>query len=296
MKSKCLTALAGLMALGVASSAMADDCNNLGSNTTWNTNFANLETAIEKANYDEAIDVAKTLYGICQRSPALNYYTGMAMKGKGDTERAAIYFQKASEYTSDIAVDPGMSRRIWYARYESEHPDATPEALAAAKEKYDAQVMATADLQKQLQEQSQQLEVKKATAAVTTLADLESAVTNWKVGMWTSVGVTTLGVAMTIAGGMIAKKADKLKKSDTAKSGWKINPAHNAGWAVFGTGIGLGVTGLTMTIMTAYNYVKYSDRLDAMYEQQGQSTEETTEPVSYRFDVTPTSASFGMTF
>ena len=51
------------------------------------------------------------------------------MRGSGDEERAKIYFQKSSESLSIMAADPGLSRKIWYTRYESEHPESTAEAL-----------------------------------------------------------------------------------------------------------------------------------------------------------------------
>ena len=268
-----------------ASMAFADDCNNLGGNPAWTSNFGKMESAIEKGKYDDAIEYAKPLFAICQRSPALLYYTGLAMKGKGDLDRSKQYLIKASDMTSDVAVDPGMSRRIWFARYEAEFPEAAPESLQAKADAMAEQKAKYAELEKQVAEKAA---ADKEAAIQTDVAStmlLGKTLSNWRASMWAGVGITAAGIAATIAGSVLVVKSDKVEAKgniDTSNSGFAVKKSYLAGWALIGAGIVATVGGTVLTGIAGSRFVRTSDELDKKQV--------------FSFSVSPTSVAFGMEF
>ena len=287
MNKKLLIGLGLALAATASTNAFADSCDNLASNATWTSNFSKLETAVEKGQYDDAVEYAKPLFGICQKSPALLYYTGLAMKGKGDADRATQYFIKAAEMTSDVAVDPGMSRRIWYARYEAEHPEATPEALKAKADELAAEQAKYNELKsewdaKNVEEREEQARMEVAGAYL-----IEESKRNWGGAMWAGVGITAGGLILAITGGVLSMKVDKIEKSgetNADKSGFAVTKTYVASWAMLGAGIAMTVGGAVLTGIAGYHYAKID------LDNDGSADE------SVSFNVLPGSVSFGMTF
>lgn len=106
-----------------------DACNELSTNTEWNNGIKVITQLIQSNRYDDARVKAKSLSRICDHSPVLHYLQGKIAHEMGQKQDALLYYQKASEYTYKIEVDPDLAKKIWYARYENEHPERTAESI-----------------------------------------------------------------------------------------------------------------------------------------------------------------------
>lgn len=281
-----LTAIISLNAL-YSSSAFAENCNNLSSNSEWNANFSQMQNEISSELYIDALNTAKALYKICSKSPALNYYIGIAEQGAGDPTKATLYFQKASEYTFDFAVEPEMARLIWYARYEAENPERSDIAFSNLKQKLALQ-------EKQIEEYKTMTTSKDA--EIQTVKDLNKEAQNvifdnqtnihhYKTIMWTGTGIGIAGIGATVAGAVLAfTLSDKEKYEDVTENEasvqrlYHIRPKYTAGLATFGAGLALTLTGALMAGFGGYYYTHL------------------TKDVTVSLQATPTSATFGMTF
>ncbi|MBQ8038119.1 MAG: hypothetical protein IJ268_14110 [Proteobacteria bacterium] len=219
-----------------------EDCTDLLSNKDWQSRMNQMIQMVEAHNYSQAIEQAKGLYPICRRSPILNYYTGMALLGKGEREQALVYFQKASDYISEIGVDPGISRRIWYARYELEHPECSQSSMLEQ----------TRELAK--------LKLEKANfRSGQDMTELAKA-SEWKL-MWTGAGIGMAGLVVAGVGAGIGMNVDNVNyvdKGGQSKS-MKVSTSYMAGWGLFGAGLGMLVSGAIMTAVAGYKYTHHKD-------------------------------------
>ena len=258
LKGKFLSAALFVCGIFIASNAFAEDCNNLGNNAEWRSGMAEIQSLYQSNEYNKALDKAKALYAICSISPTLLYYTGLILDEQGDDERALIYYQKASENISQMGVEPGIARQIWYARYEGEHPDRTEEAVAIKDDTISI-------LSKQAAEYEAQSKMA-STEAFSESADKIQTL------LWTGVGVGGGGLVMLVAGAVL------LGMDRNPLDGLNENPNRAAGWAMLGAGIGLTVVGAVTAGIAGYHYSK------------------TKEDAVLSFGVSPTGASFGMTF
>lgn len=209
------------------------DCNDLSNNPKWTSQLTILKEQVDSKKYSEAIETSKPLFAICQESPALLYYTGLALQGNGDADRAKVYFQKASEATSGMATEPGISRLIWYARYEAENPNRTKESvekLNAELEKYKIQ-----DVQSSYTDQI--------------------VLDRYKATMWTGIGVGIAGIVLTSVGGALVATQEKSNdKSVVRGESLKIRGGYLAGWTTLGVGLGLAVAGAITAGIGGYQY------------------------------------------
>ncbi len=258
-----------LFAAAIAAPTIAfADCNALDQNAEWNQGLTLLQKQVESGKYKEALETAKPLFSICQDSPALLYFTGLAMRGTGDAERATVYFQKSSESLSIMAAEPGMSRLIWYTRYEAEHPESTPEAL----EEKDRNLKSLARQVAELNDEKHSLEISSTELSVASSYEA----TNYLQVMWTGIGIGIGGLALTATGlGLMLNK-----KSIVELNNGKLTErdAYTAGWALLGSGIGLTAAGIVTASIGGYHYSKAKD--DAVLS----------------FQVSPMGTSFRMTF
>ena len=125
-----LLSLCMLFWLGMPEAAFAQDaCLYLTNNSGWNEGIKSVSQLIQAGNYTQARIEAKTLSQICDQSPVLHYMQGKIAQEMGEKSDALLHYQKASEYTYQFAVEPDMARKIWYARYENEHPERTAKSL-----------------------------------------------------------------------------------------------------------------------------------------------------------------------
>ncbi|MBQ9816914.1 MAG: hypothetical protein IJM59_05535 [Proteobacteria bacterium] len=264
----CCVLAAASFALPTAALA---DCGTLNEDDAWNQGFMHLQKQVETARYSEALETAKTLFTICQDSPALLYYTGLAMRGTGDEERAKIYFQKSSENLSIMAAEPGLSRKIWYTRYESEHPESTADAIQEKEHTIQNLTKEVADLN----EENHRLEL----SSVELTASSGSEAQYYQQIMWAGIGVGIGGLALTATGiALTTISRDEIIKFNKNKDKVSENKIRVAGWALMGTGIGLLASGIVTACISGYHYSRAKD--DAVMS----------------FQASPIGASFSMTF
>ena len=132
--------------LGMQANALAQDsCKELNTNEIWKEGMKELSGQIQNGRYDEARLTSRRLAEICTQSPVLNYMQGKIAELQGNRTDALLYYQKASEYTYLLAVEPEMARKIWYARYENENPERTARSIREKDEKVQMQLDASSD-------------------------------------------------------------------------------------------------------------------------------------------------------
>ena len=266
-------------------SAYAEDCSNFSNNPNWQTNFEHLQNEIFNQNYEAALESAKTLFAICPRSPAVNYYSGVALRGLGDEAKATMMFQKASEYTTEFSTSPEMSRLIWYARYEGENPNATSESQKAVQQKVETLEAELESVKLINAGYEAQLSSSETLQYVVMDNERDAFKRKFKTVMWTGTAVGAIGLVSAITGGVLAftmSNDDKYKditNDDTSvKRKYKISSRYGAGLGLFGAGLGLTAAGALMAGFGGYHYT-HSDL-----------------PVSFRLDISPNYAGVHMTF
>lgn len=266
--------LCGIGASWFSHEALAEDCDNLDRNRTWVNQFEKLQGSVIRGEYTEALQFANSLFQICSRSPAANYYAAQALAGLGENVKAVQFFQKASEYTSEFVVAPEMSRQIWYARYEAEYPERSDAGIAAIHEEM-------AKLRLELDERNEALD--HLQTQVKTSAD--DAHEKYGAIMWSGAGIGIAGVAMTVVGGLFAFNAFDFDLYEDVTSDprddhrkYEIKNFYRAGWALFGAGLALTVTGAFMAGFGGYQYTHADENL------------------TISVHVLPTSAAFEMVF
>ena len=261
-----------LFAAAIASPTLAfADCDALDQNTTWNQGLMQIQKQVESAKYAEALETAQPLFAICQESPVLLYYTGLAMRGTGDEERAKIYFQKSSESLSKMAAEPELSQKIWYTRYEAEHTESTPDAIKEKERTIESLSKQVADLNKEKQHLEQ--------SSVELSASSGNEVIHYHQVMWTGIGIGIGGLAITTVGAVLVGLSKDSDEAMEVKTGTlSENGIRIAGWTLLGTGIGLTAAGIVTAGIGGYHYSKAKE--DAVMSLQ----------------VAPMGASFRMTF
>ncbi len=250
--------------------AFADGCMDLAKNVAWTASLDQIIQMNERGEYAKAVETAKGMFEICADSPVLLYYTGVALKGAGDVERATIYFQKASENLSKMAVEPGLSRKIWYQRYEAEHPERTEQSVNELVAKNDAMSEEITSLRQQLSE----FNLKQNTSFL----DVENKVVrNYRAIMWTGTGVGIAGLLVAVGGILMVNFVDN---SEDRGASYRVGMPYQAGWALFGGGIGLTVAGAITAGIAGYHYTHFT----------------LTQDVGMSFNVSPVSAGLELTF
>ncbi|MBR4984274.1 MAG: hypothetical protein IKY83_00855 [Proteobacteria bacterium] len=238
---------AGLMFLAAAN-AWANECDNLEAHDEWNGMMQELLRHLMEQNYDEALEDAKVLFPICKDSPALNYYTGLAFRGKGEENRALQYFQIASVNTSQFEVDKNLSRRIWYTLYESEHPERTKEAIDKHLELEEAQAKEIEKLKLELMDSDKVL-----------IHEKDKEYLAYERMMWVGAGIGLGGIALTFAGSIMVVLAGRNpveRDSTETKLHYNLVPLYPAGYSILGIGLGATVAGAIVTGISGYKYIQ----------------------------------------
>lgn len=254
---KCIFLAVLIFVLPTAASAQ-DKCATIGSDPEWAAGLKQIVDTMQAEDWQTAKQQAKALSLICPSAPTLNYLRGRIAEQLNEKQEALYYFQNASESTYTFAVDPDTAKKIWYARYESEHPERTASALALKDE-------TTSALETEI------AELKKANA---------NAEDNIKTLMWTGVGIGAGGLALTGAGIALIFISHPSKIEQTAK-GYNVSndPLYAVGWGLTGLGAGLLVTGAVLTGIYGYKYQKFKAQHNDI-----------------SFGISPTSIRFSMTF
>ncbi len=227
-------------------SAHAEDgCATLKSNPEWNNGMKQLLNAIQTNDMTNAKIQSKILADICPNAPTLNYLQGKIAESLGEKQDALYYYQKASENTYAFAVDPDNAKKIWYARYENEHPERSASAVNSNSESFAA-----------LEAQNVHLQELNA-------QHLES----YKKLLWAGVGIGAGGLALAGTGAALValSHSSKIEKEAEAKPN-KVSddPMHATGWIATGLGAGLLITGAVLAGVYGYKY-KQSDNQDISF-------------------------------
>ena len=276
-----LFCLAGL----IPATSFAQNCDGLDRNSSWQAGMAELSEHIDKEEYDAAIESAKPLFAICPGMPSLNYYTAIAMRDK-DPARSLLYLQEAAKRTSQFSTSAAMSRKIWSALFDAEHPERT-EAAVAQMTQVNMRLNAEIDGQKQiiakkdehineLEKRVLQADHNAAKMLYTNNIEVQS---NYYRLMWAGAGLGIAGLLVTGGGLALALMVDNTK--EYGSSGYKVSTPYIIGWSLIGAGAGMTVAGAVVAGIAGYNYTHI---------------ELPDSDVTLSFDVSPMSASFGMAF
>lgn len=212
-----------------------DTCKNLDSNKEWTRQHQELKQLIQAGNYTKAQSYAKQMSKLCDQTPVLHYMQGKIAEELGNKSDALLHYQKASEYTYQYAVDPDTAKKIWYARYENEHPERTEQSLKENAEQNEFKLKEnTTNLLAQFREDQRQR--------------------NYKL-MWTGIGLSIGGAALLGTGlglwsGYYNEPLDTNRKHVVV--GYKMS------LALMGTGAAFTLTGAILAGLFGHWY-KQSD-------------------------------------
>lgn len=263
---KCILLAVLLFALPTAASAQ-DKCATIGSDPEWAAGLKQIVDTMQAEDWQTAKQQAKSLSLICPHAPVLNYLRGKIAEQLGEKQDALYFFQNASESTYTFAVDPETAKKIWYARYENEHPERTASAIELKNETTNALEAEIASL--------------KETNANLEYERLDINVQNAKTLMWTGVGIGAGGLALTGTGIALIFISQSSKIKRDPNKGYEVsnNPVYATGWGLAGLGAGLLVTGAVLTGIYGYKYQKFKAQHNDI-----------------SFGISPTSIRFSMTF
>ena len=247
------TAILLLLCLDTPECAAQDNCGALNGNPAWTNGLQGLIDAIQNNDLQNAQMLSKQLADICPNAPTLNYLQGKVYEKLGDTSNALYYYQKASENTYTFAVDPGTAQKIWYARYEFEHPERSEQSVTSQNAELDAlrAELDTLKAENHKLDELVQYHAPYKEAQYQTIQKL----------MWTGVGVAAGGLAFAGAGAALVAlyEPNIISKHDDGKSAYtyKEDPTHSIGWALIGVGGGLLLGGVILAGIYGYKYKNF---------------------------------------
>ena len=257
------TGMCGLMWL---SPAYADDCDDLDHNQTWIETFDQLNEALDKENYDDALRYSRKLEEICELSPILNYTIAYIHKNKGDNEKYLFYLQKSTQNTERFLVDKNLLDRIWSDKYIAAHPEAAPEAIEKYQATIGEQKAHIDSLDLALHDQSIKFEFMQGS--------LSDSVALYKKLMWTGIGTGIGGaVIVGIGAALVAVSKDKsIEITDSRVNHpirYKDNQTWLTGWGLVGAGAALVAAGSALAGVFGYKYLHYNDQVDVALAPNG---------------------------
>ena len=245
--------------LTISNGAFAQDvCGELATNVEWNQGIKDLVVLVQNNRFDEAQVKAKQLSRICEKSPMLNYIQGKIAEGQENNVDARLFFQKASEYTYIYYVDKDLAQKIWYARYENEHPERSAKGIQESERQFN----------EKLTSQQENLDLQKDNFL---LEQENEALRNYHALMWTGAGVGIAGLAMLGTGiGLYfhsgknpAKWVDDNKIGDSVIHGhYQNKPSYDAAWGLIGSGVAMTVGGVLLTGIYGYHYTRAKKEMD----------------------------------
>ena len=253
---------------GSAGLAFAGDaCLKLDSNPEWTQKLEALTTHYKEKKFDEALKDAEILNKICDRSPILNYSIGRIYKEMGNDTKALYYTQRATLYTEEFAVRGKVLEQMWSERYEAEHPEARPEAIAKKDSKIAELEAQVADANKMVvaaDKRIQTLEMELSKQQTDSRMSSHDEIGAYSAGLWTGVAMGSAGVVLTAVGAglYVTQKDDaieyehEVKEKDLPKAHVKQQNYMHMGmmWA----GVALSVAGGIVAGIFGYHYANAS--------------------------------------
>lgn len=285
---------ASVFILMLGHSAMADDaCMSLAQNDEWNKGMSTMSKQITQNEWDKALKSAESLNAICDRSPILNYAMGRIYRQKGDETKALYYMQRATRYTEEFAVKGNTLEQMWFDRYETEHPDARPEAIAARRQELDQRQQ---EIEKNRQEidalrlENTRLQGKVGEATLAgrldSFEDAEAERRHYAAGLWTGVAVGGVGLALAATGAaLLATQEEKdiiewptIDQSGGKSGETKISTRSSLSLGLLGAGIGLTVAGAVFAGIFGYHYANLTKDSNVSFNLSPMSAD-----VSFKF-------------
>lgn len=250
MRRLIVIVLAVLFCVGVPLTAFADNCKNLEKDKVWTEGFKKLNDLITAKNWEEALNEGHKLYAYCDRSPLINFYLGHIYQEMGNEKNALNYLRKATDNTDEFKVTGPVLERIWYERYEAEHPEARPESIAKMKEALKAEqekVLAVKDEKKQSEFDS--------------ALSLEKVRANYAAGLWTGVGLAGAGLVLGGVGAWMIATDDVLKYGDRIT----VKRSYGIGWSLLGAGIAATVSGVVIAGIMGHHYAQLNKQSEVSF-------------------------------
>lgn len=112
-----------LASIFCAQTAFSKTCEGLDKNEKYTSLVQKMNHHLKAESYEKALKTIHQLLEICPSLPSSNYVAGKIYQKLNDNEKASEYYRKATENTKNYIVDNEMTKSMWYARYEAEHPE-----------------------------------------------------------------------------------------------------------------------------------------------------------------------------
>lgn len=273
-------------ALTSATNAFAD-CSTM-NDEQWIELSGDMASAYDRGDYDEALRIGKQLTLICNRSPIVNFTISEIYRKTGNEVESDKYASRATDYIVEYPVPAALNERIWLRAAEVKLPYKKQAAdLQENLTKVEGELNACNEEKTALVDSGTNLNATIQENAIRSEYLLKESKSSWGAAMWSGVGITVAGIALTATGAALASSVDKVEKSGEAtdkKSGYAITKPYIASWALLGAGIAMTVGGTVLTGIAGYNYTHIDLDNDGVKDE------------SVSFNVSPTSISFGMTF
>jgi tetratricopeptide (TPR) repeat protein len=228
----------------------ADPCMTLTENAEWNTLVDQMNQEAKDGQYDQALNTIKKLDEICPNVPSVHYTAGMLYRKKNDNHNAFHHFTIATQNTKQFTVDEDLMKRMWFALYETQHPEVIDFLNGDTDSAY----------QKLIQSKDktiQQYQLK---------SDEDDKYT--KIMMWTGAGIGITGVVLSVLGGTmmgIYKEPPTYEitmSQTTFSANYDKNNHFYAGTIVLGVGISAAVAGAIIAGIAGYRYVRMKPASD----------------------------------
>ncbi len=223
-----------------------DACMSLDKTPRWNNEFNSLMANYKAKQYEDALKNADALNNICSRSPALNFSIAQIYHAMGDDAKGLFYIQRATNSTEKFAVRGELLERMWYTRYEMEHPDATPENIKKMKTENE-----------QLRKEMDTVRVQDMQTKLKVTEDLAAQKSHYAIGLWTGVAGAGVGIVLTgIGAGLLAANSNDAISFDSFKAKAEVKSEVYASTVLLGTGIGMTVIGSAVAGIMGYYYTR----------------------------------------
>ncbi len=234
----------------------ADLCFSLDQNQQWLDEFNMLTSSYKQNQYELALKSADKLNAICNRSPTLNFSIAKIYRAMGDDVKGLYYMQRATNATEEFGVKGELLERMWYERYELEHPEARPERLAQRTKEIEKRDQEIAHLNERI-DQSHDANMQNQAAEQIRLMEEKS---HYAAGMWVGIAGAAAGLVLTgVGAGLYAYFKDDAVHVDSDKGELTVNKMNDASVAMMGAGIGLAIIGGTIAGIMGYRYISIED-------------------------------------